>query len=311
MSTADGLPVAFGPGDAPPVLAAAVVAAGGRLVAPDDAGTDARALVWTDFLEPAALARRLAEAPAIRWVQLPVAGVEAFRDLFGDGRLWTCAKGAYAEPVAEHALALGLAGLRRLPTRARARAWGAPAGTSLVEGRVTVVGGGGITQALLALLAPFRVEVTVVRRSSRPLAGATRVLGPEALHEALADAQLVVLALALTPETAGIVGEAELAAMAPGAWLVNVARGAHVVTDDLVAALRADDIGGAALDVTDPEPLPLGHPLWELDNCLVTPHVADTWEMAEPLLARRVRENVERYRAGAPLVGVVDPDLGY
>jgi len=309
MSRPDGLPIAIGPGDVPPLLAAAVVAGGGRPVALDDA--DAVGLVWTDFLEPAALAGQLAAAPAIRWVQLPVAGVEAFRDLFADGRLWTCAKGAYAEPVAEHALALGLAGLRRLPTRARATEWGAPAGTSLVEGRVTVLGGGGITEALLALLAPFRVEVTVVRRSARPLAGATRVLGPDGLHLALADAQLVVLALALTPETVGIMGAAELAAMATDAWLVNVARGPHVVTDDLVAALRAGTIGGAALDVTDPEPLPPGHPLWELDNCLITPHVADTWAMAEPLLARRVGDNVARYRAGTPLVGVVDPELGY
>jgi phosphoglycerate dehydrogenase-like enzyme len=90
-----------------------------------------------------------------------------------------------------------------------------------------------------------------------------------------------------------------------------VARGPLVVTDDLVAALVAETIGGAALDVTDPEPLPDRHPLWGLDNCLITPHTANTWTMAEPLFAARVAANVARYSAGEPLLGVVDPDLGY
>ncbi|MGH9154129.1 MAG: NAD(P)-dependent oxidoreductase, partial [Acidimicrobiales bacterium] len=127
----------------------------------------------------------------------------------------------------------------------------------------------------------------------------------------LPGAALVVLALPLTAETRGIVGEEALAAMDADAWLVNVARGEHVVTPALVEALRRRSIGGAALDVTDPEPLPAGHPLWELDNCLVTPHVANTPAMARPLFAARVRENVERYRSGRPLAGVVDPALGY
>jgi len=137
------------------------------------------------------------------------------------------------------------------------------------------------------------------------------VVGPDELHAALEGARLVVLALALTPETAGIIGAAELGHMERDAWLVNVARGAHIVTDDLVAALEAGTIGGAALDVTDPEPLPAGHPLWSLDNCLITPHTANTWEMAEPLFALRVGANVGRYLRGEPLLGVVDPDLGY
>lgn len=82
-------------------------------------------------------------------------------------------------------------------------------------------------------------------------------------------------------------------------------------TDDLVAALRAGAIGGAALDVTDPEPLPAGHPLWELDNCLITPHTANTWQMAEPLFAERIGANVRRWLAKEPLLGEVDPSLGY
>jgi phosphoglycerate dehydrogenase-like enzyme len=94
-------------------------------------------------------------------------------------------------------------------------------------------------------------------------------------------------------------------------WLVNVARGKHVVTDDLVDALRNDVIGGAALDVTDPEPLPDGHPLWSMPNCIITPHVANTPEMAQPLLAARIAENVRRWGSGEPLIGLVDPSVGY
>ena len=178
-------------------------------------------------------------------------------------------------------------------------------------GRVTIVGGGGITRALLALLAPFAVEVTVVRRHPAPLRGAARVVGTDGLRAALPGADLIVLALALTPDTVGIIGAPELEQMNSHGWLVNVARGAHVVTDDLVAALQAQAIGGAALDVTEPEPLPVGHPLWNLDNCLITPHTANTWEMAEPLFADRIRCNVERLAARQPLRGLVNPALGY
>jgi phosphoglycerate dehydrogenase-like enzyme len=132
-----------------------------------------------------------------------------------------------------------------------------------------------------------------------------------ALHDALPGALLVVLALALTPETVGIIGAPELALMDKGAWLVNVARGRHVDTDSLVAALSTGVIAGAALDVTDPEPLPDGHPLWRLPNCIVTPHTADTIEMVMPLLAERIRVNVARFVAGEDLVGVVDIEAGY
>ena len=90
------------------------------------------------------------------------------------------------------------------------------------------------------------------------------------------------------------------------AWIVNVARGRHIITDHLVEALRSGAIGGAALDVTEPEPLPDDHPLWSLPNCIITPHVGNTPEMAKPLLAARVTENVRRYRKGEELLGLVD-----
>jgi phosphoglycerate dehydrogenase-like enzyme len=299
--------VAVAPGPVAPVVAEAIARGGGTLVDPSAASV----LVWTDPTDRDGLAAVLASAPAIRWVQLPFAGVEPFVDLLGDGRVWTSTKGAYSEPVAEHALALGLAGLRALPSRARAHSWGPQGGRRLAGGRVTVVGGGGITEALLRLLAPFGVESRVVRRHVAPVAGASLVVGQDRLHEVLPGADLVVLALALTPETVGIIGAPELELMEPHAWLVNVARGRHVVTDDLVDVLRRRSIGGAALDVTDPDPLPADHPLLDLDNCLVTPHTANTWQMAEPLFARRVADNLVRYRRGDDLLGLLDARLGY
>jgi phosphoglycerate dehydrogenase-like enzyme len=231
--------------------------------------------------------------------------------LFDHQRRWTCAKGSYAEPVAEHALTLALAGLRHLPNRVQASSWGTPSGTSLYGQPVTILGGGGITRSLLELLAPFRAETTVVRRQSDPVPGAGRTVPVEALHEVLPGSLVVVLALALTPATRGIIGADELELMDRSAWLVNVARGGHVDTDALVTALSTGSIAGAALDVTDPEPLPDGHPLWGLANCLITPHTADTIEMVLPLLAERIRQNVERFAAGQDLVGLVDPDTGY
>ena len=154
-------------------------------------------------------------------------------------------------------------------------------------------------------------RTTVVRRHPTPLPGAGRTVGWSELDDVIGDADLVVLALALTPETRGVIDRRRLDAMADHAWLVNVARGPHVVTDDLVAALQAGTIGGAGLDVTDPEPLPDGHPLWTIPNALITPHVGNTPAMAVPLLGARVTENVRRFATDSPLVGPVDPTAGY
>jgi phosphoglycerate dehydrogenase-like enzyme len=290
-------------------LADAVTAGGGRVVDPADAAV----LVWTDPADDGGLAAVLDEHPHLRWVQLPWAGIEPHLEVVRAHaeRTWTCGKGVYAEPVAEHALALGLAGLRGLDRYARAGRWTAPRGRNLLGARVTIVGGGGIAESLLRMLGPFGCEVTVVRRSAAPLAGAARVLPPEELDEAFTGALLVVLALPLTPGTDRLVDRRRLDLLAEGACLVNVARGRHVVTDDLVAALRDGSLGSAGLDVTDPEPLPAGHPLWDLPNAIVTPHTANTEEMAEPLLSARVTENVRRWAAGEPLIGLVDPAAGY
>lgn len=290
-----------------------VVRTAGATVAAD--GDVADGVIWLSG--PEGLAETLAAHPGVRWVQLPWAGIErvveagVVNDPRFQGITWTSAKGAYAKPVAEHALALALAGLRDLPTRARARSWGQQSGISLYGADVTILGGGGITEELLRLLAPFGTTATVVRRKKEPVAGAARVVTSDQLESALPGALVVFLALALVRETIHVIGARQLALMSPASWLVNVARGRHVDTGALVEALRAGRIGGAALDVTDPEPLPEGHPLWSLPNCLITPHTADTHEMIRPMLAQRVKDNIERFALGEPLVGTVDPIAGY
>lgn len=301
--------IAVGPWRAE-LAAEAVRSAGADVV---DLGQPADALVWMSAGHIDELGSVLASQPGIRWVQLPFAGVERHAEagVLDASRVWTCAKGSYARPVAEHALMLALAGLRLLPERIRARSWGRAAGRSLFEAPVTILGGGGIAESLLQLLAPFEVTATVVRRRSDPLPGASRTVDMAALDEVLPGSLIVFLALALTPATRHVIDGARMRAMGPGCWLVNVARGGHVDTDALVAALSSGELGGAGLDVTDPEPLPEGHPLWSADNCIVTPHTADTPEMVAGPLASRIRDNVARFAAGEPLVGSVDVEAGY
>ena len=293
--------------DASPEWVRDAVRRGGAVVVPAD---EATAVVWTAARDADGLARLLADSPAIDWVQVPFAGIENFVPLL-DARTWTCGKGVYAEPVAEMALALALAGMRLVAGYARETGWSGPRGRNLLGANVTILGGGGITESLVRLLGPFNCRITVMRRRPEPVEGVATVIGPDRLADGLSGADLVVLALPLTPDTEGIIGRAEFAIMENHAWLVNVARGGHVVTDDLVRALEHGEIGGAALDVTDPEPLPADHPLWRLPNCIITPHVGNTPEMAVPLLAERIESNVRRYGAGEPLVGLVDVRAGY
>ena len=287
----------------------AVRAGGGEVVGADE---PADGLVWLDVRDIDGLAGAL-KSTGTRWVQLSMAGVERVHTagLFDAGPVWTSAKGCFAEPVAEHAITLALAGLRLLPTRIAATSWGACDGLSLYDRKVVILGAGGITEELLRLLAPWRVQPTVVRRRPDPVPGAAATVGMDRLHDVLPGALVVFLALALTPETRHVIGAAELECMDASAWLVNVARGGHIDTDALVAALDANAIGGAALDVTEPEPLPDGHPLWGRPDCIITPHTADTQAMVEPLMARRIATNVTRFAAGETLEGLVDPAAGY
>lgn len=299
--------------DPEPRFAAAILGAGGA-VAPLSDGT--RGLVWTSPAGDDELERVLDTHPAISWVQLPWAGVDAFSGVLrrhvGDGRVWTSAKGSYAGPVAEHALMLALAVLRELPRRIRAEEWAHDElGRTLHGARVAIVGAGGITIELMRLLEPFGVRATVVRRTDAAVPGATRTVTTRGLVDALSDADVVFVTAALTDATRGLLGREAFTAMPRGAVLVNVARGAIVDTDELVAALGTGRLGGAGLDVTDPEPLPPRHPLWTAPNCIVTPHVADTDAMTVPLFAERIGRNTRAFLGDGAFEGVIDLEAGY
>jgi phosphoglycerate dehydrogenase-like enzyme len=307
--------VAVAPQEALPIEAA-IQSGGGEVVSPDDAD----AIVWTDPAHPGDLKLLLESLPAL-WVQLPFAGIEGFVDagVLDSDHLWTSAKAAYGPATAEHALALMLAAARRIHVHARASSWEGEAARSphetawrrLKDATVVLVGTGGIGRALSTMLSPLGPVVIGVNRSGRPLQGAARTVPVDDLTDVVPEADFVVLAAALTPQTRGLFDADMLGQMRPDAWIVNVARGPLIETDALVAALERRSLAGAALDVTDPEPLPDGHPLWTLENALVTPHVANTWAMAVPELAALVRRNVAAWRRGEDLEGVVDPELGY
>jgi len=290
----------------------AVVEGGGTVVELEDAD----ALVWTDPRNPQELAETL-ERSEVDWVQLPFAGIETFFEagVIDPSLTWTCAKGIYGPACAEHALALMLAVARRLHVHARANSWsklGLDSPEYRLEGKtVAVVGTGGIGSALVPMVRPLGMRLVGVNRSGRALEGAERTVPTDELESVLAVADFVVVAAALTDATRHLFDSSKLAAMRSDAWIVNVARGGLIDTDALVDALRAGDIGGAALDVTDPEPLPDDHPLWELENCLITPHVANTWAMGQAELPHLVRRNVAARAAGEELEGLVDPELGY
>ena len=287
---------------------AAILSAGAELsaLAPDVTG-----MVWTDYWQPELLAKTLDDNPQLQWVQLPFAGVDAFAQLIKRPIRFTSAKGAYREPVAEHALALCLAMGRMIPERSKARTWGEKFAVSLYDSHLLIVGGGGITEEILKLLSPFGCEVTVINRTGTHVQGATRTLQVSQIDNWLPKADFVIVAAALTDETQGLFDAQRLALMKSSAYLINIARGGHIVTEDLIVALNQSVIAGAALDVTDPEPLPDGHALWTAKNCLITPHTADTPEQVTRLLAARIHENSKTFVNGGQWVGLVDPVAGY
>lgn len=295
-------------------MEAAVKAGGGVVVLPDGGSVDA--VIWTDPRYPDRLKELLAQTDP-KWVQLPFAGIESFFDAgaIDEERQWTCAKGIYGPACAEHALALMLAAARHLHEHVVATSWrggtfGQPE-RRLKGATVLVVGIGGIGKALVPMLMPLGARVLAIGRSGRPLEGSERTGTPEDLLDFATEADYVVAAAAFTPETKHMFNAEVFEVMKGDAWLVNVARGGLVDTDALVEALKRGSIGGAGLDVTEPEPLPDGHSLWSLDNVIITPHVANTWEMAVPELIALVERNVGRFAAGEPLEGAVDVGAGY
>jgi D-3-phosphoglycerate dehydrogenase len=289
-------------------IAGAVERAGGSVAARPE---DADAVVWLSYSRASEVRDVLHDR--VRWVQLPAAGIDRWvtEGLLDEDRVWTGAQGAYADDVAEHVLAFLLAAARRLPRAASRRSWVREAGRRFEGATVGLVGAGGIGAAVVRRLVPFGVRVLALTRSGRAVSGAERSLGFEALDELLGESDYVVLAAPLTEQTRGLIGPRELELIGPDGWLVNVARGAIVQTDALVEALREGRLGGACLDVTDPEPLPDGHPLWAFDNVLITPHVANPPDLEIDLLAARVEENVRRFAEGRSLAGRIDQSRGY
>ena len=295
-----------------PGMEDALRAAGAELVEP----AAADAIVWTSPRGPDRLATLL--EPRHRWVALVITGVERWlaSGVVDDSRAWTCARGVYADGVAEHALALVLAAARRLPAYARARSWQQLDTERLRGETVTILGAGAIGRRLAALLAPLGVRSIAVTRRGDPVPGFERTHPSSELVDALRGTRYLVVTAALTAETRGIVDGVVLDALGSRGVLVNVARGELVDTHALVQRLGDGRLGAALLDVTDPEPLPDGHPLWSLDNVLITPHVANPnsgnpWDSHLPELLEHLAGNVRAFAEGRPLAGTIDLAAGY
>lgn len=300
-----------------PLFEDAVQDSGGVLV---DVGVETKGLVWLSEKRADELMEILLAYPTIEWVQLPWAGVDAFASVLAhlarqpeDQRpVVTSAKGAYSEPVAEHALALMLGCMRELPSKSRDALWQPErTGLSGFERHIVVVGAGGVSRAFLELVAPLRPKITVVRRQNVPVEGADHTVTPEALVDLLPSADAVIIAAAATESTQHFIGAPELALMPAHSVLVNVARGSLVDVEAVVDAVSEGRIFGAGLDVMDPEPFPDDHRVWEQKRIVITSHSADTPPMTQPLLAERVRKNVSAFLAGDTLFGMVDVEAGY
>nr|WP_233340938.1 D-2-hydroxyacid dehydrogenase [Haloprofundus sp. MHR1] len=219
----------------------------------------------------------------------------------------TNAGGIHAPGIAEQAIGNMLTFTRRLHEgwrRKQRSEWRHFQSHEFTDSTVTVVGLGSIGEALVQRLQGFEVDTIGVRYTPEKGGPTDEVVGfdEDAIHDALSRSEYVVLACPLNDLTRGLVGEDEFATMRPDAVLVNTARGGIVDTDALVSALRWNKIRGAALDVTDPEPLPADHPLWDLENCLITPHTGGHTPKHWDRLADIVAENVDRLDAGDELV---------
>jgi phosphoglycerate dehydrogenase-like enzyme len=301
-----------------------------------DAPLDDVEVLLRGFLTAEAFDRVLGRAPRLRWVHSASAGVERVLTpaSLERGLVITNARGVFSRPIAEYVMMMILAVSRRLPQLLELqheRTWQPLEGAELRDVTVGIVGLGSIGRAVGALATAFGCRVVAIRRRTdagstphpdhatdpdqgdRPLGELMldRVLGPEALPELLADSDFIVLAAPLTPETEGMIDATALAGVKPGAWLINVARGRLVDERALLRALRDGPLGGAVLDTFREEPLPASSPFYDLDNVIVTPHTS--WSSGRVLDSSvgLFCENLRRFRAGEPLVNVVDPSAGY
>lgn len=254
---------------------------------------------------------------SVKVVQIAYAGVD---NLLSAGILtahdvrWANAAGLYDDTVAESTLALILAVLHR--HKAVSREWNqkelAEETGFLFDGqKLALIGAGGIGKKLIEFIAPFGVEVTAVNRSGNDVEGAARTVKIDEADEVWADNDIFVLLTPLTDQTRHIVDADVLAKMKDTAVVVNVGRGPLIDTDALAEALRNRAIGGAGLDVTDPEPLPSDHPLWDLDNCVITPHTANTPRYMKRRVGPLAAKNWELFQAGEKMQTEVDVDAGY
>ncbi len=241
----------------------------------------------------------------LKVVQTVTAGVDHVRPFLPEGVLLCNGRGIHDASTAELAVGLMIASLRGIPRFVRAQdrgEWSPYTAWSLADRTVLILGYGAIGAAIERRLAGFEVDVVRVARRRRE-----GVHGFDELDRLLPEADVVVLIVPITDETKGMVDRDFLARMKDDALLVNVARGPVVDTDALVEALHSGRIQ-AALDVTDPEPLPDGHPLWGAPNLLVSPHVGGASSAMWPRAHRLVREQLERFAAGAPLANVMTGD---
>ena len=265
----------------------------------------------------------LKAGPKIRWVQVFWAGVEdcvSIPALRERGLLLTNMQRVAGPVMAEHVVAMMLAFARGLqffiPERAAGR-WTEepPASVRMVtiEGKnVLVVGLGGIGTEVARRAHALGMRVTATRASGHEGPAFVSYVGlPDELLKLAADADFIVNTTPLTPQTTGIFNAAFFAAAKPGAYFINVGRGGSVVQADLVAALESGRIAGAGLDVTDPEPLPSGSPLWKMQNVIITPHVSSDSDLGLAARVAVIRENLRRYVAGERMLSEVDLGKGY
>jgi phosphoglycerate dehydrogenase-like enzyme len=260
-------------------------------------------LVW-DFNSDA-LQEHWASADALRWVHAASAGVDrlTFPELLDSPVTLTNSRGVFEAPMAEYVLGLVLAMAKGLPGTVAAQAhheWRHRETERVAGRRAVVVGGGPIGRAVGRLLAVVGMDVTTVGRREF-----------DSLPTLLPQADWLVLAAPLTEATRGMLDAAALALLRPSTRVINVGRGALVVEPDLVEALRAGRIAGAALDVFAQEPLPADSPLWDLPGVIVSPHMSGDVVGWREELVELFTDNLARYRAGEPLRNVVDKTLGY
>ena len=261
-------------------------------------------------------------SPRLRWIHSGGAGVGHFdlAAIAARGVVLTNASGVSAPNMAEHVLGMMIALARRFPQLVLAQArrtWRDsethPEVTELQGQTVLIVGVGDIGREVATRAAAFGMRVNGVRRRTgeRPPPGFAAIFGTGDVHEALADADHVVVTLPETPRSRGLFDAAAFAAMKRGASIYNVGRGPVIDTNALIDALRSGHLGGAGLDVTDPEPLPADSPLWEMDNVLITAHTSGAtpryWERQSALIAA----NIQRIQQGEPPLNVVDLTAGY